>query len=189
MSLRSDCLLLWGGILALLLFWPLARRALGERAALWGLLFLALSQHLIYYSGEAKPYSSDAFWTVLLLLLLIRIEQKPNARWPLVALTVAAILAVWYSYPSVFLLAGAGAPVIAVLWRRQQRRYAILLLGGLTLSALSFLVHYFFVMRAVREDASGVGYMDFLLAAWVHAPSSPFVVRVHLVQGTRLHVP
>lgn len=146
------------GILTLLLFWTVVSRVLSWRAAVLALAFMAVSQHLIYYSGECKPYSTDAFFTVLLLWLALRWEERPLG-WT-VPFALAAGVAVWCSLTSVFVLAGLGSVQCSTaLWKRDKTRL-LHLIAIYGLSALSFLVLYGILLRSIRANPETIAYLN-----------------------------
>ena len=109
---------LLAGLGALLLFPRLARRYLCPLGATIALAIFALSDPLIYYASEFKPYSLDVFVTVVLLLLLPRLLSQPG-RGGLAGAAALGVLVVWLSYPAAFVLAGVGLSFGGpALWRR-----------------------------------------------------------------------
>jgi hypothetical protein len=60
-------------ILGLLLFWRIARRFVSPLALVMGLLLFAASPALIWYGGNVKQYSGDVAWTLLLVLVALRL--------------------------------------------------------------------------------------------------------------------
>jgi 4-amino-4-deoxy-L-arabinose transferase-like glycosyltransferase len=99
------------GVGTVFLFWPLARGLAGPGAALLGLATVACSPALVYYSKELKQYSGDAFFAVLVFLLVERLRARRGARgW--LALLLAGLVGLGFSHTQVFIL-----PVAAgVLW-------------------------------------------------------------------------
>jgi len=57
------------GVLALLLYYPMAKRYVSERAVPLALFFFAISEALIFYSSEFKQYSSDVLIVILLFFV------------------------------------------------------------------------------------------------------------------------
>jgi hypothetical protein len=104
---------------ALPFFYRLARRVLTERGALMALGLFAVLSRPIHYGAEAKQYGSDIFFAIVLLLFALPvIRGKPGARHALRLAAVGAI-AVWFSQPAIFILAGVAAAVaLAVVQRR-----------------------------------------------------------------------
>lgn len=96
------------GLAAMLLVVPLARRYVDPRAVPIAAWLLALSDHLIYYSAEIKQYSCDLVLAMAALRLAIPPEvDRPSPRlvW---ALAILGVVAPWFSYPVVFVLAAVG---------------------------------------------------------------------------------
>ena len=106
---------------------------------------LALGYPAVYHSVEAKQYSAELLATILALWLYIRLRDTATVfAWGAWGLLGGLLL--WFSFPTIFILAGMGASVgLAALRRKDWRRCSLLLLPvGLWL--LSFgLLYYFFV--------------------------------------------
>ncbi|HEX2780062.1 MAG TPA: glycosyltransferase family 39 protein, partial [Gemmatimonadaceae bacterium] len=101
---------------ALPLFYALARRVLDERGALLALAFFAVLGRAIYYAAEAKQYGGDIFFACLLFLLAVRILAYEAAPRHWLRLGILGAIAVWFSQPALFVLAGAGlALTVAVV--------------------------------------------------------------------------
>lgn len=99
------------GIGALLLLYPIAKHYLRPMAVPFAMLLFAASTPLVRYATEGKQYSSDVFISVLLLYLGMQATRSGLAiRW-IVPFAIVGALLVWFSYPSVFVLAGIGAVI------------------------------------------------------------------------------
>ncbi len=96
------------GILALILYYPMAKRYVSERAVPFALLLFAISSQLIIYSSDFKQYSSDVLIAIILYLLVDYIRRHNLNFSRLLLLTIVGIIAVWFSHPSVFILATIG---------------------------------------------------------------------------------
>jgi hypothetical protein len=101
-----------GGIAALYLFTMLARRILSPRAALVALVLFAFSDDLIYYSSEFKPYSLDLAASVAVTLAAYHVLGRSPSTRAVVWLALLATAAPWFSFPSVFVVAGCGAVLV-----------------------------------------------------------------------------
>jgi len=101
------------GIIALFLFYRLARSMLRPVAALIALGLFAISEPVIFYSAKLKPYESDIAITLFLLLLgnSFLLKKRPSWRDGLF-LGIAGGLSMWFSHPAVFVLAGIGSCLI-----------------------------------------------------------------------------
>jgi 4-amino-4-deoxy-L-arabinose transferase-like glycosyltransferase len=103
------------GLAAFVLFWRLAERVLGGRAALVAVALFAFGIPFIRYAAEAKQYGVDIAATVTLMLLAVGlIERQPTVR-RCVASGLAGIVIVSFSQAAVLVMAGLGA-VLAARW-------------------------------------------------------------------------
>ena len=118
-SLRLFPLLL--GLASLWLFYLLLKRVISGTSLIVVFALFAINPRLIYYSSELKQYIVDVVVTILLLLLAIQFFEKPS-RKGLAVLTLAGLLALWFSHPSLFVLAGIG--ITLFFSYLQKRDYA-----------------------------------------------------------------
>ena len=100
------------GIASLWLVRKLAFRWLSAPAAMAALFMFALSDDLVYYSSEVKPYSSDLLYGLAILLVSSDLLDHPLCKRRIAVLGVLAAAAPWLSFPSVFMIAGCGAVLI-----------------------------------------------------------------------------
>ena len=121
---------------ALPLFYALARRVLSEQGALLAFALFAVLGRPIYYAAEGKQYGGDIFFACLLLLLAVRILDGDASPRHWLRLGVVGAIAVWFSQPALFVLAGVGLALsVAVMQRRIPLRWPALV--ACTLWALS----------------------------------------------------
>ena len=115
---------LLGGIGGLFLFLALARRSLPPRAVLPAVVMFACSNDLIYFASEAKQYSTDVASGLACLLLGLTVGSRPltASRAALLATWGASI--VWFSHPSIFVLAGVGIVGLARAVEARDWRWA-----------------------------------------------------------------
>lgn len=123
---------LLGAVATVFLYFALARRILYPGAVPWSLAILAVSHPFPIYAAEAKPYGTDA--TIALALTLLGLATASRGRIRVVdgaILAGSGAAAVWFSYPSVFVLTGIGLTLgTESLARRDWRRTGLLLLVG-----------------------------------------------------------
>jgi hypothetical protein len=91
---------------ALPLFFRLADRLLSERASLLALGMFAILGRPVYYGSEAKQYAGDVFFAVWLLLLAVPVVRGEAGKRDVILLALAGAIAVWFSQPATFLVAG-----------------------------------------------------------------------------------
>ena len=111
------------GLLSLWLFYLLLKRFTHGTGLVLALALFAFNPYLIYYSSEVKQYISDVFVAISLLLIAAHYFERPS-RKGLGVLTIAGLLALWLSHPSLFILAGIGTTLF--LLHLQKRDFASL---------------------------------------------------------------
>jgi hypothetical protein len=115
------------GCAALMLFARVARETLssGQRRGAIAQLAVAWfggSYYLIRHSAEIKPYAFDLLAGVLLYGTALRLARGGVARgraW--LAFAAIGVVAVWCSYPAIFVAAGCGAVALWQAWRTAPR--------------------------------------------------------------------
>lgn len=129
------------------LFYEVARRCLASWAVPLSLLFFAVSGHLIYFAAQIKQYSSDAAITLLVILTSLEIGSKElTARRVAVFAAVGAIV-VWFSHPSVFVLAGVGTALSIEAMRKKDWPRFWKLSGAYAVWVLSFAAFFLISLR------------------------------------------
>ena len=104
------------GLLTVAVFWGGLRRVFGERAALWGALFLGLAPPFVFYNRLALQETPTVFWLVLAWALCVmgRKAQPGRTQTLLFALAGAAAAVAVVCKP----LAALALPGLAVgVWR------------------------------------------------------------------------
>ena len=121
------------------LFYLLARRILGvgTSATLLAVAIFAVSEPLIRYAGEAKPYEVDFLVSLVLLNLAVRWLRAPDRVASLWILAAAVPPAVAFSLPSVFPIGAIALLGLFKLSRRRTAASAIAYGGFLTATGLS----------------------------------------------------
>lgn len=109
------------GVSSLLIMHRLAR-CYGDGSYAWlATALLAFSPVHLRFSSELKPYTLDVLAAATLLWLFTRVLQDPQNSKRLLHLTLAGALAIWWSFPVLFVLAGIGVGgITARLWERRQ---------------------------------------------------------------------
>jgi 4-amino-4-deoxy-L-arabinose transferase-like glycosyltransferase len=137
------------GVGVVALFGLAARRLVSPGAARVGLVLVALSPALVYFSKEVKQYSGDAFFAVLAVWLAERLREHPDRAAPWLTLALAGPLALGFSHGAVFVLPA----VLVVLWLEMaspQRRRVLWLGAFWAVAAALFFV--FFYRRQVDPE-------------------------------------
>jgi hypothetical protein len=147
------------GILSLFLMYKAAKKYLQGTAVYIALALFCLSSTLIYYSSENKQYASDVMLTLVLLLTAYPcLEDTAPSPKNYILLTVAGLVAMWMSHPSVFVMAGIGITLAARQLFRKD--WPGLLWSGLILLLwlTSFTFLYFISLRFTAANNALTAY-------------------------------
>jgi len=113
--------------LAAMFYFPkVARRYLDPRAVPLATALFALGDYSIYYASEIKQYSVEVALALMALGLAARDEDESREEYRkrFTVLAVFGIVAVWFSFPLVFSLAGIGLAGLATQIHRKDWKHA-----------------------------------------------------------------
>jgi hypothetical protein len=141
------------------LFYLLLRRTTSGIGLWTGLALFATGSELIYYSSEMKQYMIDVAVTLLLLLLTMPLFAGLTEKRNYLYLGLIGALALWFSHPALFILAGIGLGLLiqALKQRERHRLSSVLVIGVVWLANLGLL--YFVSLRGLSRNT-------FLLEYW-----------------------
>lgn len=141
------------GVLALILFYFLAREILHKNVTALAVGIFAVLHPLIYYSAEVKPYSLDVLITITLLLMILKLGLTGLKTQNTILLAFSGIIAVWFSFSSVFILAGMGLALLFSAYKTKNIQY---LKSTITIGVcwlISFGYYYsFFLKNSQKSD-------------------------------------
>ena len=171
-SLRLASLL--ASLAALPMFYVLARRILSLRPALLALLLWACLGPLIYYSQEAKQYSTDVFWSLAVLLAATSVWRNPKSIRNLAIFASVGTLALFSSIPAVFVVTGTAFVLLATRIGRSKSISAggpmalvILILAGVEL------LNIYLFLRPMMRGPLHDGLYHYWLDAGAFPPTAP----------------
>jgi hypothetical protein len=139
------------GVAALVLLYLTARTAVSRGGALVALTLLALSSYAIRYANEVKPYASDMCFALLVYLIALPAHAAKLRPGRVALMCAVGAVAIWFSIPSVFVLAGVGTGL--VLTRLRQRSWGelgLLALVSVTWVA-SFVANYALLILPIAQ--------------------------------------
>lgn len=143
------------GLASMVLFWHLARRMFRGDAVslLLAVGIFAVSFHPIRHAADAKPYASDLLVALLLLVPTVEWLRKPEQLAWLWVLAGMVPLALFLSYPAVFVAVGIGLGLLLPIWKYGNGRLWLAFgCFGLALVG-SFATHYAVVGQAQSASA------------------------------------
>lgn len=155
------------GIATLILFYLVAKRAVGTTAALIGLALAAVSHYMIYYSAEAKQYATDAALSLVMIGVGLYFERRPLRWWQALLCGIGGAVMVWLSHPAVFVLAGVGVTMGLAYFARREWRNVLWLAVAVLIWLLSFGGAYLLSLGSLSADSSLLSYWQFGFAPLV----------------------
>ncbi|MCH2048990.1 MAG: glycosyltransferase family 39 protein [Trichodesmium sp. ALOHA_ZT_67] len=155
------------GVGSLFLFYELGKKWSSKSAIIISLALFASLQYLVYYSAEVKQYSSDVAIALLLYVLLIPLLQQKLHRVQIVKYSLVGVTAIWFSHPSIFILASFGSSALLInFWQKELSKIKQLLLIY-SAWVLSFAIFYFLSLRNLTSNET-------LTTSWEDGfPTSP----------------
>lgn len=145
---------LCGGVVALVLFAVLARRVLSPWAVAVAVLLFATLGPLVYYSAEAKQYSTDVAVTVLLLLATVVLLDHQVSTSRAIGWGALGCASVLFSHPAVIVLGACSLAATAIVAAREGRRGLAALAPGVALWVAALGVLYVVSLRHLAANPS-----------------------------------
>jgi hypothetical protein len=134
-----------------------------------GLLLIATSPWLVYYSAEGKQYMQEVLLALAVVSVSIRYEQR---RTSLGIFALFGVVAVWFSHSACVVLCACGALQIMRAVSRGEKTRAIALVSVSVAWAASFAVHASTTMHALFGNRALMLYWGHGLAPWRKGVSS-----------------
>jgi len=135
---------------ALPLFALLAWRVLAPPAAAIATGLLCLCDKHVWFSAEVKQYTGDVLITIALMMLFLRALRTRSSGW-LIALSLSAAAAGWFSHAAILVFAALSAAVFVLLLRQGWHRATPWMLLNVP-PGLSFLALYLLSLRRQGAD-------------------------------------
>lgn len=139
---------------SLFLFCEAARRYVTGAVLLFGLGLFAASGYLIHYSAQVKQYTGDVAIALAITVAGLHLTSRMLTTKRIAWFASLGAVVIWFSHPSVFVLAGVGSSLcLAAIWRRDWQRLARLAVAcGIWL--VSFLTFFVVSLRNVSVNAT-----------------------------------
>ena len=141
------------GLLSLWLFYLLLKQITHGVGFLTALALFAFNPRLIYYSSEVKQYILDVAVTILLLLIAAPVLSTSPRKRDFVWLALAGLIALWFSHPAIFVLAGIGLALTIVYLRRRDYSNLLFAIGMGILWVLEIALLYLLILKDLSQNA------------------------------------
>ena len=142
------------GLGSLALFYRFARRTVDWLSASLAIGIFSASYYLSRHGAEVKPYSIDVFLAMLSHEVGWSLWKQPQRRSLWLALISLYVVGLWFSYPLIFVGAGAGLMLTVRVARDPLRPGVRWLAAFAVLSLISWLGMYTAVGSAQSKAAS-----------------------------------
>ncbi|WP_375438047.1 glycosyltransferase family 39 protein [uncultured Hymenobacter sp.] len=159
------------GIGSVFFFIPVARFFLKPWVVLIAVGILAFGEPFIYHSTEAKQYSTELFASILALYLFVRFHRS-SAPASLLIWGISGGLLVWFSYSSIFVLAGIAIVVSLNSLINKDWKNFFLKLIPFTIWLFSFALVYFFFLRKYEDSGWLKNFFEVMYNAYMPMPPS-----------------
>jgi 4-amino-4-deoxy-L-arabinose transferase-like glycosyltransferase len=156
-------------IASLFLFYHLAKRCLQRSAVPIALILFAGLEYLLYFAAEVKQYSTDVAIAILCGLMGVSLTRKKTPAVQIVTSALVGAIAVWFSHPAIFILAGVGIYHIFLGVQQKDRDRLLKILAITSIWLLSFAGLYFLSLRNLGESA-------YLLRSWKNKYAFPTAI-------------
>jgi uncharacterized membrane protein len=140
------------GLISLGLFYRLLKRTTSGAGLFLALALFAFNPRLIYYSSEVKQYIVDVGVTIALLLLAAPVFHASSQKKDFVWLTSAGVIALWFSHPALFVLAGIGFTLLILPLRRDQSSLRLVMIMGV-IWVLNVALLYLLILKDLSQNA------------------------------------
>jgi hypothetical protein len=138
---------LLAAILVLPLSYVLFHRFLSPESTLIGLGLVALSPVLIFWGAHFKQYSFDVLVALFLLIMALPGFCETPSRGQYMRFGIVGAIAIWCSFPAVFVIGGIGLTLIVWNLRGGRPLPALLWTASSAFCALSFGIGYLVSFR------------------------------------------
>ena len=141
------------GVVSLGLFYLLLRQTTSGSALLIGLALFAVSPELVRYAAEVKQYILDVAISIGLLILANPLFKGNEDSKQFIVLGIAGFMALWFSYPALFVLAGVGVSLLIHSLRKRDKSliWSVLVMGATWMFSLSLL--YFSSLKGLSQNS------------------------------------
>jgi hypothetical protein len=140
------------GLASLWLFYLLLKRTTTGAGLLIALALFALNPRLVYYSSEVKQYILDVAVTIGLLLMAEPLYSTKPSKKDFVWFTVGGLVALWFSHPALFVIAGIGLALVLVYLKRRDYASLRLALGMGTIWVVNLVFLYVLILKDLHQN-------------------------------------
>lgn len=145
-------------VAAPMVFLLVARRAVSGAGLHVAVVLFAVSHPLTHYASEFKPYAVDVLAALVITLFMLRYAER-NSVSNGVVLALAGVIAIPFSFASIFVLAGGGVALFLdslKTWPRKAPTLRLLVLGACWVAG--FGAYYWYNLRHLTGNTEVVAW-------------------------------
>jgi len=120
---------------------------------LTALALFAFNPRLIYYSSEVKQYILDVAVTISLLLIAAPVFSTSPRKKDFIWLGFGGLIALWFSHPATFVLAGIGLALVIIYIQRRDIPNLRFVIGMGLLWVLEIAFLYLLILKNLSQNA------------------------------------
>ena len=156
---------------AFFVLYRLSLRCLPGKFAIIPLFLVATSSELLRYATEFKPYSSDVLLALCIAAYVFSSLDAPYTRQRGYVFGAIGAVVLWFSFPSVFVLGGAGAVLLYSFIAERRWQETKNLLISFACWGVSLTINYCLFLKTITGYASVEYYWNDSFA-----PLPPFTI-------------
>lgn len=141
------------GLISLWLFYLLLKQMTHGAGLLTALALFAFNPRLVYYSSEVKQYIIDVAVAISLLLIAAPVFSPSPRKKDIAWLALAGLIALWFSHPAVFVLAGIGLALLIITLQRRDYSSLRHVMGMGILWILNIAFLYLLILKDLSQNA------------------------------------
>jgi hypothetical protein len=145
------------GTIAIGLVFIFVHNAAGFWPALLCAAQLAVIKEPIFYSNNLKPYASDIAIALALMLIAWKSDGARSSWLQLLFIAISGVIAIWFSFPTVFVLGGIGAMWL-MDWLSEPRKKPFFILTAI---CSLWLISFWLQFRLLQTQSSNAYLLEF----------------------------
>lgn len=143
---------LLAGLLAMILFYFLAKKTIDRKAIPFALILFASCDHLIYFSSEMKQYSTDVLCSLVLLIIIVSIIHAPRKRLNLLLLGGVGAITFWFSHPALLTYSAGAILLVWFLLREKQWHTLVWHAVAQGIAIVSFTILFYVSLKSTSQN-------------------------------------
>ncbi len=151
---------------ALYLMYRVSFRYVGSIGGLIALGLFSLSGPMVYYASENKQYSTDVFFTLMLLFLVGKCLEKDAGRTDYMFLCAFGTVSIFFSHPALFILSGVGIGLIVNDFVAKKREQWVWTGWTFLIWFICYIFLYIVSLRILASNSSLLNYWKNTFMPW-----------------------